>query len=69
MSKRKYIRKMLRAKAEKRGVKASRYVRAEFDRYQRKKYGKYGAIIRKINQAKGTKKRRTWSARIAALFA
>lgn len=58
---RKYIRNMLRNRAEKKGVKPSRYVRSEFDRLQIKKYGD---TVRKINQAKGTHTRRTWKMRI-----
>ena len=59
---RKFIRKMLRGKAEKMGVRPSLYVRSEFDRRQAKKYGR---IARRINQAKGTHIRRTWRTRIA----
>lgn len=59
---RKYIRRMLRAKGERMGVKPSRYVAREFDRRQIKKYGELGRLI---NQAKGTHKRNTWKTRIA----
>lgn len=61
MTTRKHIRKMLRATAERTGVKPSLYVRREFDRYQVKKYGEK---VRRINQAKGTHKRITWKTRI-----
>lgn len=66
MSKRKYIRNIMRAAAERRGIKASRFVNREFDRLQRKKYG---ATVRAINKAKGTHKRAAWKTRIEALFA
>mgnify|MGYP003306496682 CR=1 FL=1 len=59
---RKFIRKLLRAKAEKMGVKPSRYVRKEFDRIQ---VEKYGDIRRKINRAKGTHVKNTFRNRIA----
>ena len=61
---RKYIRKMLRAKAERMGVKPSRYVSREFDKYQVKKYG---ATRRRIAQAIGTHKRKVWRSRIEAV--
>lgn len=66
MSKRKYIRKIMRAAAERKGIKASRFVNREFDRLQRKKYG---ATVRSINKVKGAHKRGTWRTRIEALFA
>ena len=59
---RKIIRNMLRKQAEKIGVKSSRYVASNFDKYQVDKYGK---TRRRINQAKGTHARRTWKNRIA----
>lgn len=55
------IRRKMRAEGERKGVKASRYVAREFNRRQVKRYG---ATVRRINQAKGTHKRRTWRARI-----
>lgn len=58
---RKLLRSILRSKAEKMGVKPSRYVRTEFDEYQSKKYGR---VVRKLNQVKGTHKRKTWKYRI-----
>lgn len=61
---RKYIRKMLRAKAERMGVKPSRYVAREFDRYQ---VEKYGATRRRISQAIGTHKRRVWKSCIESV--
>ena len=61
---RKYIRSMLRAEANRKGVNASRYVAREFDRYQ---VNKYGEPRRRINQAKGTHKRKTWGLRIASV--
>ena len=61
---RKFIRNALRAQAERMGVKPSRYVSREFDRIAVKKYGEKR---RRINQAKGTHKRRTWGIRIASV--
>lgn len=62
MSTRKFIRKMLKVKAEHIGVKPSKYVKETFDRYQIKKYGR---IRRLINQAKGTHPLKNWHMRIA----
>ena len=64
MSNRKFIRYALKRKAERMGVKASRYVAGEFDKIQVKKYGR---VLRRINQAKGTHKRETWRIRIASV--
>ena len=61
MSDRKFIRYALKRKAERMGVKASRYVAREFDKIQVEKYGR---VCRRINQAKGTHKRETWKNRI-----
>lgn len=61
---RKYIRNALRVEAERMGVKPSKYVAEEYDRYACKKYGK---ARRRINQAKGTHKRKTWGLRIASV--
>lgn len=58
---RKYIRYKLRKKAEDLGVKASEYVRNEFNKMQIKKYG---YLKRKKNQLKGTHKRKTWKNRV-----
>jgi hypothetical protein len=65
ISTRKIERNKLRAKAERKGFKASRYVRRMFDRLQIKKYGD---TVRSINQAKGTHKRETWRQRIASVI-
>ena len=62
---RKIIRNGMRREAEFHGAKASKFVKNEFDRYQIKKVG---ATVRKLNQAKGTHKRRTWKTRIEASF-
>lgn len=62
MSDRKCQRYALRVKAERLGVKPSKYVSREFDRARVKKDGK---TRRLINQAKGTHPRRTWKSRIA----
>ncbi len=58
---RKYIRLILKNKAEKQGIKASKYVHYKFDEIQVKKYG---ATKRNINKAKGSKPRRKWKNRI-----
>lgn len=60
---RKYIRLMLKNKAEKEGIKSSRYVHDTFEKMQIKKYG---ATKRSINKAKGTAPRRKWKNRIEA---
>ena len=61
MSTRKFIRNMFRKEAERNGVKASRYIRRNFDSYQ---INKYGAIVRTKNKCKGTHKRNVWRSRI-----
>ena len=61
---RKVIRNALRVKAERMGVKPSKYVAEEYDRYAVKRYGE---TRRRINQAKGTHKRRSWKMRIASV--
>lgn len=62
---RKLIRNAMRHEGEKFSSKPSKYLRNAFDRYQIKKYG---GKVRKINQAKGAHRRRTWKARIAAVL-
>lgn len=62
---RKHIRKLLRKEGESLGVKASRYVRREFDRRQVKRYG---YECRRANQAKSTHKRSKWRLRTAAVL-
>lgn len=47
------------------GVKASVYVQKEFNKIQIKKYG---YLKRKINQLKGTHKRRQWKNRVDFAF-
>ena len=59
---RKYTRKILKYDAEKQGVKASTYVREEFEIMQSKKYGETATMIHK---AIGTHPRRIWKHRIA----
>lgn len=59
---RKYVRNMLRSKAERMRVKPSRYVGSKFNDIQ---VEKYGSTRRKINQAKGTHRRKTWGQRYA----
>lgn len=63
MANRKIIRNRMRRDAERLGVKSSKYVNHEFEKHQ---IAKYGAEIREINKAKGTKKRRTWKLRITS---
>lgn len=65
MSKRKHVRRLLRAEAETKGAKPSAYVHTEFDRIQVRKYGR---TRRRINQAKGTHKLRKWRVRIEAVI-
>lgn len=61
---RKYIRNMLRVRAKRLGVKPSKHVAEEYDRYA---VARYGETRRRINQAKGTHKRNTWRLRIASV--
>ena len=61
---RKYVRNALRVKAKRMGVKPSKYVAEEYDRYAVKKYGE---TRRRINRAKGTHKRKSWGLRIASV--
>ena len=65
MSTRKIVRNGMRRDAERYGVNSAKYVNHEFEKYQIKKYG---AEIREINKAKGTKKRRTWRERIESVI-
>lgn len=65
ISTRKIERNKLRRAGELMGVNSSRYVGRMFDRAQIKKYGD---TVRSINQAKGTKPRRTWRERIRAVL-
>lgn len=62
---RKYIRNMLRVRAKRLGVKPSKHVSEEYDRYA---VARYGETRRRINQAKGTHKRETWGLRIASVI-
>lgn len=62
---RKCIRNMLRVRAERMGVKPSKHVSEEYDRYA---VARYGETRRRINQAKGTHKRETWKNRIASVI-
>lgn len=59
---RKYIRKMLRYRAESIGAKPSRLVRAEFDSIQSKRYGHK---VRLSNKVKGTHPRKLWRSRLS----
>ena len=59
---RKIIRNMFRAEGERAGVKPSRYLSREFDRYQKRKYS---LNIRRVNQCRGTHKRATWKERVS----
>lgn len=60
---RKYIRARMRAIAEKQGYKPSKAVHAMWTKYQ---VQKSGHIIRAINTAKGTHKKKNWHSRIAS---
>lgn len=62
---RKYIRLMLKNKAEKEGFKSSTYVHNNFEEMQIKKYG---ATNRLKNKAKGTHPRKKWKSRIEAVL-
>ena len=59
---RKHQREILRRQAERKGVKASRYVREAWDRLQHKKLGD---AERLHNVAHGTKPKRLWRSRVA----
>lgn len=61
MYNRKIIRGIFRNEAKEMGVKPSKWVNREFNRYQ---ITKYGLKKRKINQAKGTHRRDTFKNRI-----
>lgn len=54
---RKYLRYGLRISAERSGAKPSAYVRSEWDKLQRRRYGAEG---RAANVAIGTKPKRKW---------
>ncbi len=58
---RKYIRKILRAEAKRKGFRPSKWVHLEWQRLQVKKCG---AKRREINQAKGTQPKSKWRNRI-----
>ena len=62
---RKIIRNTMRNEAKRLGVKASQYVREQFDRYQVEKYGE---DCRRKNKIRGTHKRRTWKSRLETLI-
>lgn len=63
---RKYIREMFRAEAKVEKRKPSRWLKVSFDTRQNKIYG---SAKRKVNQAKGTHKRKLWSSRVAMFAA
>jgi hypothetical protein len=65
MSKRKHVRRLLRAEAETKGAKPSAYVHTEFDRMQVRKYGR---TRRRINQATSTHRKAKWRFRIEAVM-
>lgn len=58
---RKHFRNMLRAKADRLGVKASSYVKDKFNAFQ---IDRVGETKRIINQAHGTHTRDTWKNRV-----
>ena len=59
--KRAHMRELLRRKAERLGVKASRYVAAKWNEYEVRKLGE---ARRRANQAHGTRPKRLWAGRI-----
>lgn len=59
--KRAHMREILRRKAERLGVKASRYVAQMWNRYEVRKLGE---ARRLANQAHGTRPKRRWAGRI-----
>ena len=58
---RRFIRSILRAEAERKGINPAKYVHWQFDKIQ---IGKYGIVRRLVNIAKGTHVRSTWHNRI-----
>ena len=62
---RKYIRNIIRCRAKQEKIKPSIHVKTMFDYLQRKKYG---AEVRKRNQARGTHKAKVWSSRVALSY-
>lgn len=60
---RKYIRAIMRAEAEKKGFKPSKAVHEMWTRFQVKKIGQNGSVIRKVHQARGTHPKRQWKQR------
>lgn len=58
---RKYMREILRRRGEKLGVKPSRYVATQWNRYEARKLGE---AKRRANKAHGTKPKRLWKSRI-----
>lgn len=56
---RKYRRTIYRAYAERKGIKASRYVREAWERYQIKKVGR---AVRVFNWWRSTRPKRNWRA-------
>ena len=59
---RKYMREILRRRAERIGVKPSRYVATQWNRYEARKLGEKQ---RRANVAHGTKPKRLWAGRHA----
>ncbi len=57
---RKHMREILRRRAEKLGVKPSRYVAQAWNRYECRKLGE---AERRANKAHGTKPKRLWAGR------
>ena len=59
---RKHMREIMRRRAERLGVKASRYVAKMWNTYEIKKLG---AAERALNQRRGTKPKRLWPGRVS----
>lgn len=57
---RKHMREILRRRAERLGVKASRYVARKWDEYEVRKLGREQ---RAVNVMRGTKPKRLWAGR------
>lgn len=62
---RKYIRAMMRAEAERRSIKASRFIKVAWNKYQIKKIGSFARLV---NRAKGTAPKYKWKNRIASVL-
>lgn len=55
----------MRAEAERKGIKPSRYVNFMWNKYQ---IGKHNGNVRRRNQARGTAPRARWKNRVTSVF-